>query len=187
MKLSELYNHKADYEEILSLLYKYKDLPRVADMAEIIYSVLDRCNHYEMWGIDTPYWKGDISLYPAALSLGAVSEIHNQPNGVGYYKTITFNEPKNLMRIWFSSDDYVFGEDYPTLLHNVYTELKTECPPLYEEYGNKLYYEPKDAKKAYDTCRRLLADYHSKYQEESKKRRVKELEKELAKLKGEMG
>lgn len=186
MKLSELYNHKADYEEILSLLFKYKDLPRVEDMAEIIHSVLDRCNHYEMWGIDTPYWKGDISLYPAALSLGAVSEIHNQPNGVGYYKTITFNEPKNLMQIAFSFADYVFGEDNPTLLHKVYTELKTECPPLYEDY-DRLYYEPKDAKKAYDTCRRLLADYHSKYQEESKKRRVKELEKELAKLKGEMG
>lgn len=186
MKLSELYQHKAAYDEIMAVLAKYKQLPCVDDAMYKIGYVAQACQDYEKWRIDKPYWNSSLCQHGISIYTCPVAEIDNQINKYRGYETLKFTEPKDLLQIWFSTGPYIFGQDYPQELFNeFYCALKTECPPLYEnEFSNILYYKPEDAAKAYETCMRLYYEYSKKYKEQFKERRVKALEEELAKLKG---
>ena len=54
MKLSELYQHKAAYDEIMAVLAKHIQLPRVANAMNQIEHVAQLCKDYEKWRIDKP-------------------------------------------------------------------------------------------------------------------------------------
>jgi hypothetical protein len=186
MRLSELYKHKAAYDEMMAVLTKYKQLPCVDNAMYKIRYVAQACQDYEKWRIDKPYWDYSLCLNGISIYTCPVAEISNQINKHGMHETLKFTEPKDLLQIWFSTGAYIFGQDYPKELFNeFYCALKTECPPLYEDGLNAhIYYKPKDAAKAYETCMRLYDEYSQKYKEQVKERRVKALEEELAKLKG---
>lgn len=186
MKLSELYQHKAAYDEIMAVLTKYEQLPCVDDAMYKIKYVAQACKDYEKWRIDKPNWEHSLCQHGISIYTHHVAEICNQLNKDGCYETLTFTEPKELLQIWFSTGAYMFGRDYPKqLFKEFYCALKTECPPLYEDGLNEhIYYKPEDAAKAYETCMRLYDEYSQKYKEQANERRVKALEEELAKLKG---
>jgi hypothetical protein len=186
MKLSELYKHKAAYDEMMSVLAKYKQLPCVDDAIYKIRHAAKACQDYEKWRIDKPYWDYSLDKDGISIYTNPVVEIRNQINKHGNYETLKFTEPKDLLQIWFSTGAYIFGRDYPQkLFDEFYCALKTECPPLYEGgLGAHIYYKPEDAAKAYETCMRLYDEYSQKYKEQAKERRVKALEEELAKLRG---
>lgn len=188
MRLSELYQHKAAYDEIMAVLTKYKQLPCVAETMNWIGWTVQACKDYEKWRIDKPYWDKSLCLHDILIHTCPVAEIINQTNKYGSYETLKFSEPKDLLQIWFSTGPNIFGQDSPKkLFDEFYCALKTECPPLYEdELNNHIYYKPEDAAKAYKTCMRLYDEYNQKYKEQAKERRVKALEEELAKLKGEV-
>lgn len=187
MKLSELYKHKAAYDEIMVVLAKHSQLPCVDDAMDKIRYVVQACKDYEKWRIDKPYWDAPLCRHGISIYTCLVMEIRTQINKYGRRETLKFDKPKDLFQIWFSTGPYIFGQDYPKELFNeFYCALKTECPPLYkDELNAHIYYKPEDAAKAYETCMRLYNEYSQKYKEQAKERRVKALEEELAKLKGE--
>lgn len=186
MKLSELYQHKAAYDEIMAVLAKHIQLPCVVDTMNRIGYVVQACKDYEKWRIDKPRWDNSLCRHGISIYTCPVADISNQINKYGSHETLKFTKPKDLLQIWFSTGPYIFGQDYPKKLFNeFYCALKSECPPLYEDGLNtRIYYKPEDAAKAYETCMKLYDEYIKKYKEQAKERKVKALEEELAKLKG---
>lgn len=193
MKLSELYEHKAEYEKIMSVLDNYQSLPCVAGACCELKRALDRCKHFEKWHIDLPDWNDTIdSMYEVETYTCETSTIPNQRKeytDVGGYSTypLELDQPQEFFVLRFSCGAYMFGEDYPVALFDeLYSSLKAKCPPKYEDAMSKsLYYTPDGAGNAYATCMNLCSEYMHRYSEGAKERKIADLEKELAQLKGE--
>lgn len=188
MKLSELYQHKAAYEEMIAALKKHEELPCVSSALYELTGAMQKCEHYEKWGIECSYWDDDIKFGGIGIYTMHIKEIPNQTWDESLTShALVFDEPQELLMIWFSTGPYIFGQDYPIELFNeFYFVLKTACPPAYEDDMNhQLYYRPEDAARAYETCKNLYKEYTDKYKEQAKAREIKRLEEELAKLKSE--
>ena len=193
MKRSELYAHKSDYEKIIAFLSEYKALPCVEDALSKLSNALNICRHFEKWHIDVPYWDDMIDrLDKVDIYTCPCSRIPNQREEFtddGDYSTypLELDPPQDFLVIRFACGAYMFGEDYPTeLFEEMYAELKMRCPPKYEDrINNCLYYTPDSAASAYETCMKLCAEYRVRYGKDATKRKIANLERELAKLQGE--
>lgn len=187
MTRSELYSHKADYEKMFAVLEEHKDLPKVDTAIMHIKQALEICAHFEKWHIDSQNaTTNDVSIPGADVFCGKISRIPNQ-KGHQESSEVTFDPPRDLMKLWFSTGAYSIDEEYPKdLFDEMFAELQKECPPAYvDRSNNALYYTPDDAGKAFATCNALLAKYRKLYAEGAKSREIERLKKRLSELEHE--
>lgn len=187
MTRSELYSHKADYEKMLAVLEEHKDLPKVDTAMMHIRQALVICDHFEKWHIDSRnVTTEEVSIPGVIVFCGKISLIQNQKEHQNSSE-VTFDPPRDLMKLWFSTGAYSIGDENPTALFDeMFAELQKECPPAYVDcLNNALYYTPDDAGKAFATCRALLAKYRKLYAEGEKSREIERLRKRLSELEHE--
>lgn len=180
MTRSELYSHKADYEKMLAVLEEHRDLPKVDTAIMHIKQALAICAHFEKWHIDSRnVITEEVSIPGVVVFCDKISSIPNLE--------VTFNPPRDLLKLWFSTGAYSIGDEYPTVLFDeMFAELQKECPPAYVDHlNNALYYTPDDAGKAFATCKALLAKYRKLHAEGEKSREIERLRKRLSELEHE--
>lgn len=186
MKTSELYQHKAEYDEINAVLEKHKELPFVNEASLVLFKASRCISHFEKWHIDC-YMDREPFIRGCLVYTGKTYEIANQVMENGVRETLKFDEPKELLRLWFSTGAYALGENYYTdLFDEFFSALKAECPADYvDDLNHSLYYTPENAANAFAACERLLSEYREKYQSRDKQEQVKRLKSALAELTGE--
>lgn len=100
-------------------------------------------------------------------------------------------QPENewLCCIAFPTGAYIFGdlyqEQYPKKTFDLFfEELKSFCPAYCDTHNNNLYFTPNVARYVCESFKEIFERYKDMCQAEFDERRVRELEAELAKLKG---
>lgn len=180
MTNKELYEHKETYEEMLSLLKKYEDLPNINHAIWEVERCTRECRRYERWKINKREWDChyDDDL-PCDAFLQECEYIPNQEN-----ERLHLSSPTTYFVLYFSTGPYIFGNDYPeALFTEFYEELKHTTKPKYaDDVNNKLYYTEETASKAYEVVQELYQKYQARYVPESKARRIQALQEELTEL-----
>lgn len=152
MTSEELYEHKEAYEEMLPVLKKYKDLPRVATTIWEVERCLGECKRYEHWKINKPNWGYDYGCgLPCDAFLQECEYIDNQK----------LSSPTTYFVLYFSSEPYIFEDYYPKQLFDEFlAELINQTNPKYvDSLHNKLYYTEDNASNAYEVVRKLYEKY----------------------------
>lgn len=115
--------------------------------------------------------------------------------GEGLDRKVSFSDngtqPKNewLYVVRFAAGPYIFGEyfkdQYPQETFRLFfNELKTFEPKYCDTRNNELYFTKETAHKVHAAFWEIFKKYKDMCQQEYERNRVKELEAELAKLKG---
>lgn len=180
MTSKELYEHKAEYEEMLSVLKKYEGLPKVFQAIMSLEECLGECENYEHWKINKRSFYSDYCTdLPCQAYLVCQKYIPNQKNGNIYLPMRT-----EFFELQFTTGPYIFGDDYPqALFTEFYEELKESTKPKYvDDVCHHLYYTEETASNAYEVVQELYQKYCEHYKAEVKKRRIQELQEELANL-----
>ena len=174
--LSYVAAHKGDYQEILNLLKtKEKNIPGLSSAIEQIEMMIRKCDFYEKWGFDLNHYNDSL---PYEIHAVFVHSIHNLTKAAG--KIVD----EELLYICHSAGPFIFSctglygdeyTDYPKeFFDKFYEEVKTACPPDYEDRLNRsLYYKRERAKVAYE----FYVVIRKKYMELNEKR-IKRLHKE---------
>lgn len=96
------------------------------------------------------------------------------------------SQPDNelLLRISFPTGAYIFGDDYPTeLFQKFFTELKSYNPKYIDSVNQALYFSMDNAKNVFNNLDSILEKYREMYKKDVRKRKIREMEEELEKLK----
>lgn len=177
--LSYVYSHRDEYQEVFNLLSKNsKTLPGLEDAYRAAHYMLDRCNFFEKWGIDIPYFDDGLDYESYTLEV----------------KTRQIDPPEEMLVICHSTGPFIFScsgldnEDYPQeFFQSFYDEVKRACSPDYtDELNHKLYYRRSRAAEAYKSYVSIRKKYMELNKERVKKWRIERLERELEKAKGEL-
>ena len=180
MKLSELYAHKAEYQEIYEAVCRKSEiLPTLRDTEHELSHLLGRCSFYEKWRIDLSYYDDD--ELPAGCAIYTdVKEIDN----------IKFDSPTDLFVLWHPTGPFIFSydswnsNDYPkALFYKFWEEVRHACPPDYANpHSNAYYYKPDHAANAYEAHNAILEKYRKIYADDINRRKVERLKAEIVKL-----
>lgn len=95
-------------------------------------------------------------------------------------------QPENewLYAVRFCTGAYIFGDSYPTETFNAFfAELKGFEPKYCDTMNHALYFTSENAHKVHEQILPLFQKYKALVVDENNRKRVKELEVELAKLK----
>lgn len=183
MTSEKLYEHKEAYKKMFSILKEYEDLPNVDIALNKIDECLEECKAYERWRINKINWNCVYRYnFPWEADVVKATYIPNQ-NGKRKY----LNKPTEFFVIRFAIGAYMFGNDYPEQLFNVFFGelIKRTNPKYVDSPNNKLYYTEETASNAYKLVQEIHKKYQEKYASESKARQIEQLKERLAKLERE--
>lgn len=175
----ELFEHKEECEELLSVLKKYEALPFVDRAISGVEKLVKECQIYERWKINKSYFDASYSYnLPCLAYINEHTYIPNQENGIIFIPKTTFFE------LQFPMEGLIFGGGCPeSLFLEFYEELKEVSKPKYsDDVLHILYYTEENAGNANEAVKVLYKKYNERYQAEAKKQRVEQLKAELAKL-----
>jgi len=110
-----------------------------------------------------------------------------QENGRGRYISWSDDDrqPKDewLLNFSFSTGAYIFDRDYPTdIFQDFWNELKTYNPKYIDSANHNMYFSLKDAGKVLNDYKSIYNKYVQINREDSKKRQILKLQKELDNL-----
>lgn len=104
------------------------------------------------------------------------------------YPDVYKQQPKNewLYVMSFGTGAYMFGDKYPVeTFRAFFEELKTYEPKYCDTMNSTLYFTKETAHKVHAAFWEIFKKYKAMVEKEYERQRVKELELELAKLKGQ--
>jgi hypothetical protein len=192
---------KEAYQNILSVCKKYADIPPFKnnydfnDIAQIIRAAK---NHLEIvrwsedYGLNFRHDKninGRSFRIDDHISFTRFEDAKSEKErGCGYYISWEDDgkQPNNewLMNISFSTGAYFFGQDYPqAIFEKFWQELKSYKPDYCDTANNNLYFKLENAKEIFNKYYDIVKKYKEINKKDSKQRKIKKLEEELAKLK----
>ena len=192
---------KKAYEDILNVCEKYADESYLSDFEfEDVRNMRDKAKNHLMivdwqdkYGLDIKY---DRQFY--GYNYVKIDEHRyfsyfddaktEKKEGRGKYISWEDDgkQPKNewLLSISFSTGAYIFGQDYPTaLFEEFWQELKSYNPKFCDSHNHSMYFSLETAKDIFNNFPEILKKYHEKNREDAKKRKIKKMEEEIAKLK----
>lgn len=179
-------NTKRAYEEILSAINKHRDI------VAFDYNELERKSKIHLFGIELKEKYGlnvepgnisslDWNRFGDYLSIGLFGE--------KYRRTISWSddgkqpEDELMIHLSFGTGPYIFGDDYPTeLFKEFWQELQTYNPKYSDTVNKGLYFSLDGGAKIFNEFKGILKKYYELNKEDSKKRKIKKLQDELAKL-----
>jgi hypothetical protein len=177
---------KKAYEEILSVVNKYRDLV-VFDCNE-----LESKSKIHLFGIELKDKYGlNVNLQDVkSLSWNRFGDyLCIGLFGKKYNRTISWpddgKQPEDelMIRLSFSTGAYIFGEDYPTeLFQQFWQELKTYNPKYCDTTNRNLYFSIENGAKIFNEFTSIMKKYYEINKEDAKNRRIKKLQNELEKL-----
>lgn len=175
------------YEEILEIVNKYRDIC-VFD-ANVMESKA-KCHLFglelkETYGFDVEpkdIRSLDWNRFGDYMSVGRWGE--------KYRRTISSSddgkqpEDELLLELSFPTGAYIFGDDYPSeFFEEFFQELKSYIPKYSDIINKNLYFSMDNAGKIFNEFPAILKKYYDKNKEDVRVRKIKKMEKELAKLK----
>jgi len=178
------------YKEILDVLKKHKDVC-IYDVSE-----LDSLAKKHLFAIELREKFGlNIELHDiTSLDYNRLGEhVSIGMWGTKHDRKISWSDdgkqPENelLLVISFPCGAYIFGNssanDYPTELFNeFFEELKTYNPKYTDGHNHTLYFSTENASKIFNEFQRILRKYHELNTIDAKKRKIKRLQEEIAKI-----
>lgn len=179
-------NTKKAYEEILSVVNKYKDIICYN------YNDLDSRAKTHLFGLELKEKYG-LNIEPSEIrSLDYIR--FGDYRGIGwwgekYRRTISWSDdgkqPEDELLVWFgfSTGPFIFDEDYPTeLFQEFFLELKSYNPKYSDTTNRNLYFSIETAKDVFNNFPEILKKYYEKNKIDSKQRKIAKLKKELETL-----
>lgn len=176
------------YEEILQLLYKYKD-----DIAIDVTSIEDVA-HRHLFGVKLVEEYG-FKLDPKIIKNTDYQELMANVRIAffdGINRLVTWEDngrqPHNelLLYLSFPTGPYVLGAEYPTALFKEFMgELQTYGPKYIDSHNYTLYFSMEKAAKIHNAYPEIFNRYRKIYADGAKERRAKKLREELAQLESE--
>lgn len=186
---------KETLEQLLSILTSLEEKPTKLTSweFEVIHKAvagLEDITNYYFWkeqGYDlVPYQSKDQTFFrvecPGLYDIAYLNYWTTQkvPNSV--------KQPENnrwIFRLSFSTGAYIFGDDYDSeLFDDFFEELKKFNPDFVDNINESLYWYIENAKNIAPKVSALFKKYSVIHQERLKTAKIAEMEKELAKLKG---
>lgn len=179
-------NTKKAYEEIFSVIGKHRDI------VAFDYNELERKSKIHLFGIELKEKYGlnvepgniislDWNRFGDYLSIGLFGE--------KYRRTISWSddgkqpEDELMIHLSFGTGAYIFGDDYPTeLFQEFWQELQTYNPKYSDTTNKNLYFSLEGGAKIFNEFKGILNKYYELNNVDSKKRKIKKLQDELAKL-----
>jgi len=179
---------KKAYAEILELMKEHEDVC-IFDVSD-----LERQAENHLFGIKLREKHG-FDIEPKDIRSTDWVNLRG-PMSVGiwgekYHRTISFSDDGRqpvdelLLQISFSTGAYIFGNDYPKELFQLFFDELVSYSPKYKDTANKsLYYSMDNASKIHNEYDSIIKKYHELNEEDFKQRKIKRMEAELEELKG---
>lgn len=175
------------YAEILKTLRKYKDVCVVDILA------FERKAKHHLFGIKLKEEFG-LNINPKEICSLDYIRFGNYMVvawwGEKYNRTISWSDDGSqpddelLLQISFPTGAYIFGDDYPAdLFQKFFTELKSYNPKYIDSVNHALYFSIDNAKNVFNNLDSILEKYREMYKKDVRKRKIREMEEELEKLK----
>ena len=178
-------NTKKAYKEILKAVSKYKE--------DIVFDIsdLERKAKNHLFGVELVEKYG-FEIDPKIIHSTDWQELMDNMY-IGFWdgerRNISWSDdgsqPKNetLLCLKYPTGAYIFGEDYPAeFFQKFFLELKTYEPKYTDSNNNSLYFSLDNAGKIYNAYKGILKRYYEENKEDLKKRKIKQMKDELAKL-----
>lgn len=179
---------KEAYSKILKLLKKHKDL--------IVFDIndLEEKSKLHLFGIELKEKYG-LDIDPKIIQTFDWVRFGDYRTigwwGDKHRRTISWsddgNQPKDeqLLQISFPTGAYIFGEDYPAHLFEVFfAELKSFKPKYIDTANKSLYFKMENSSGVFNSFDSILKKYHEINREDLKQRKIKKMKEDLAKLEG---
>lgn len=179
-------NEEIAYQEILSVVNKYKDIIRYN------YNNLDSEAKKHLFEIELQQKYG-LDIRPNTVSnlnyvrvddyrsIGWWGEKHN--------RTISWSDDGKqptdelLVVFGFSTGAYIFGDDYPTeFFKEFWDELKSYNPTYIDTVNHNIYFSINSAKKVFNDFPEILKKYYEKNKKDIKQRKIEKLKQEIEEL-----
>jgi hypothetical protein len=178
------------YEEILKVLHKYEDIC-VFDIES-----LEAKSKLHLFGLELREIHGlDVDPRDIYSMDWAKFGDHRCIGrwGKKYGRTISFSsdgrqpEDETLLCISFPTGPYIFGNDYPNdypidLFQKFFLELKSFNPDYMDDANKSLYWKLENSKDVFNSFNSILDRYYAINKEDSLKRKIERMRKELEKL-----
>jgi len=174
------------YQEILSVLNKYKDIVRYNynDLDVEAKKHLFEIELQEKYGLNIGKGRVDSLDYIRINDYCSISWW-----GEKYRRTISWldegKQPTDelLVVFGFSTGAYIFGDDYPKeFFQEFWNELKSYNPTYIDTTNKNMYFSIDTAKDVFNKFPDILKKYYKKNEEDAKQREIKRLKEKLETL-----
>lgn len=175
------------YTEILNCLRKHEDLG-IGELNKLI-SILDgrlfAAEIEEKHGLVVDHSKFLNRDYVNLTDrIGIFKYGEGTRRSVGWSDDDSQPGEEYLFTIQFNTGTYIFGEDYPeNIFRDFFLELKSYKPDFCDSHNHQLYWRLNNAKKINEDYASIFKKYCKINREDSKRRKIEQLQKEIEKLK----
>lgn len=177
---------KQAYEEVLSVLNKYKDIINVD------HKRIKHTSENHLFGVELKEKYGfnldpkrieslDWHKFNDYISIGFFGEARGRK--ISWSDNEKQPEQETLLNISFSTGPFIFGNDYPNeVFERFWQELKSYSPDYTDTANHCLYFKLNNGGKIFNEFDGILKKYYEINKAEFNQRKIKKLQDELSKL-----